>query len=185
MAIAIFGGSFDPPHLGHVAVVRRALETLAIERLYVVPAFVNPFKQGTHAPAAMRLKWLVQIFEGQARVEVSRFEAEAGKAVTTIETVTHFQQVDPDIYVIIGADNLSSLHRWHRFDALDRLVTWVVATRDGRRAPAGMRTLDVDVPVSSTLLRTGQKTDMIPDAVREEIKDYYKDTNAETTRKNH
>lgn len=181
MAIAIFGGSFDPPHLGHVTVVWRALEMLAVERLYVVPAFVNPFKQGTHAPATMRLKWLKQIFSGQQRVQISPFEANAKKAVTTIETVTHFRQIDTNIYVIIGADNLPSLPRWHRFAELDRLVTWVVATREGCPVPPGMQTLDVNIPVSSTLLRAGKKTDLIPPALKKEIEDYYKDLNAKTT----
>ena len=176
MAIAIFGGSFDPPHAGHVAVVKRALQTLPVETLYVVPAFVNPFKTGTHAPAALRLKWLRRIFEKEARVEVSDFEIAEGRPVPTIETVQHFRQTDPAVYLIIGSDNLDSLSKWHNFEALDSLVTWVVATRKGHHAGGMLRSLDVDVDISSTELRALEKTHLIPDAVREEIEHYYKDT---------
>jgi nicotinate-nucleotide adenylyltransferase len=175
MAIAIFGGSFDPPHAGHVAVVRRALQTLPITTLYVVPAYVNPFKSGTHAPAEMRLKWLERIFEDEARVTVSDFEIAEGRPVPTIETVQHFRQTDPSIYLIIGSDNLDSLGKWHNFETLDSLVTWVVATRRGHHAGGMLRSLDVDVDISSTELRALEKTHLIPDAVREEIENYYKD----------
>ena len=175
MAVAIFGGSFDPPHAGHVAVVKRALQTLPVDRLYVVPAFVNPFKEGTHAPAELRLQWLRRIFENEARVEVSDFEVCQERPVPTVETVRHFRQRDPSVYLIIGSDNLDALARWHDFERLDSMVTWVVATRRGHHAGGMLRTLDVDVDVSSTELRALEKTHLIPDAVRAEIENYYKE----------
>jgi nicotinate-nucleotide adenylyltransferase len=175
MAIAIFGGSFDPPHAGHVAVVKSALRELPVDTLYVVPAYVNPFKSGTHAPPELRRKWLQRIFENRARVCVSDFESGKGRPVPTIETVRHFRRIDPDIYLIIGSDNLESLSKWHEFETLDRLVTWVVATRGPHKESGTFRFLDVDVDVSSTELRSLEKTHLIPDAVREEIENYYKD----------
>ncbi|WP_345970732.1 MULTISPECIES: nicotinate (nicotinamide) nucleotide adenylyltransferase [Sulfurimonas] len=175
MAIAIFGGSFDPPHAGHAAVVSRVLETLPIEMLYIVPAYVNPFKSGTHAPPALRLRWLERIFASMERVRVSAFEIEEGRPVPTIETVRHFKAVDPEIYLIIGADNIGTLTKWHEYEALNRMVTWVVASRPGSHVPANYLRLDVDVDVSSTELRSLEKTHLIPDGVREEIENYYKD----------
>jgi nicotinate-nucleotide adenylyltransferase len=175
MAIAIFGGSFDPPHAGHVAVVMRALQELPVDTLYVVPAYVNPFKSGTHAPPEQRRKWLKRIFENEARVRVSDFESSRGRPVPTIETVRHFRQIDPDIYLIIGSDNLESLSKWHEFETLDRLVTWVVATRGNHKGDGTFCFLDVDVDVSSTELRSLEKTHLVPDAVRDEIENYYKD----------
>ena len=176
MAIAIFGGSFDPPHTGHVAVVKEALRKLPIDTLYVVPAFVNPFKNGTHAPAALRLQWLQRIFKEDGRVSVSDFEIMQERPVPTVETVRHFRQYDPAVYLIIGADNLDSLSKWHDFETLDSLVTWVVATRRGHAAGGMLRSLDVDIDISSTELRAMEKTHLIPDAVREEIENYYKET---------
>lgn len=177
MAIALYGGSFDPPHEGHVAVVEAALSLLPINALYVVPAFVNPFKSGTHAPAERRLAWLKAIFKKTDGVFVDDFELEQGRPVPTVETVRHFRQHDPDIYLIIGSDNLESLHRWHRFEELDAMVTWVVATRKGYATNEKYLRLDVDVDISSTELRNRLKTDRIPETVRQEIaKHYHKET---------
>lgn len=176
MAIAIFGGSFDPPHEGHVAVVRKALQSLPIDRLYVVPAYVNPFKSGTHAPPERRLQWLERIFEDEPRVVVSDYEISKGRPVPTVETVQHFRQSDPSVFLIIGSDNLDSLSQWHNFETLDSLVTWVVATRSGHQGSGMLRSLEVDVDISSTELRALEKTHLIPAAVREEIETYYKDS---------
>lgn len=176
--IALFGGSFDPPHLGHVAIVHRALEQLDIEKLVIVPAYLNPFKSLSHAPAPLRLKWLKKIFSNQKNVEVSDFEITRNRAVTTIETVNYFSRDNQKIYLIIGADNLASLRQWHRFDELDKLVTWVVASRDGIEIPPEFITLDVTKPVSSTQLRKQAKHHQLPPSVAREITQFYKETHA-------
>jgi len=176
MAIAIFGGSFDPPHEGHVAVVKRALQVLPVEVLYVVPAYVNPFKNGTHAPAQLRLAWLESIFSSEKRVRVSDYEIRQKRPVPTIETVRHFAKSDPTIFLIIGSDNLERLSSWHDFETLNALVSWVVASRRGhKRGDASMHYLDVQVDISSTQLRALEKTDLIPKAVRKAILNFYKE----------
>jgi len=180
MAIALFGGSFDPPHSGHITVIYEALRSLPIERLIVVPAYVNPFKSGTHAPAALRLKWLKTIFDTEKNIEVSDFETAQGHPVRTIETVRHYLKEDPDIYLIIGADNLETLSKWHQFDELDRLVTWVVATRDQQKIDPHFQTLDVSEAVSSTQLRQTMKHEQLPKKVVNEIAIYYKEKHAAT-----
>jgi len=180
MAIALFGGSFDPPHSGHITVIYEALRSLPIDRLIVVPAYVNPFKNGTHAPAALRLKWLQAIFEAEEHVDVSDFETAQGQPVRSIETVLHYRQKDPEIYLIIGADNLEFLSKWHRFDELDRLVTWVVATRDQQQIDPHFLTLDVSEAVSSTQLRQTIQHELLPKKVANEIAIYYKEKHAAT-----
>lgn len=181
MAIALFGGSFDPPHEGHVAVVKAALSELPVEKLYVVPAYVNPFKSGTHASAEKRLAWLKSIFGSENRVVVDDFEVRQARPVPTVETVLYLRQRNPDIYLIIGSDNLASLRKWHRFEALDAMVTWVVATRKGHVADKQYLRLEVDVDISSTELRNRPKSDLIPEAVRQEIEEhYYKETECKT-----
>ena len=175
MARAIFGGSFDPPHNGHVAIVKKAAQQLPVDKVYVVPAFVNPFKTGTHAPAELRLKWLKTIFKDEKKVVVSDYEITQQRPVTTIETVQHFRREDPMIYLVIGADNLDSLSKWKNFEALDSLVTWVVATRKGHHSGGMLRQLEIDVDISSPQLRRNEKTHLIPEAVRREIENYYKE----------
>jgi nicotinate-nucleotide adenylyltransferase len=176
--IALFGGSFDPPHLGHITIVDKALEKLDIEKVVIVPAYLNPFKSKSHASAPLRLKWLKQIFAGRKNVEISDFEITQNRAVATIETVNHFSRNDQKIYLIIGADNLKSLHKWFRFDELDKIVTWAVASRNGIEIPPEFITLDVAKPVSSTQLRNRQKHHELPPSVAKEIAQFYKETNA-------
>lgn len=176
--IALFGGSFDPPHLGHVDIVEKALEQLDIERLLIVPTYLNPFKSRSHAPAVLRLKWLKRIFSDYRDVEVSDIECRQERPVTTLETVRHLSKDGQRIYVIIGADNLSSLPDWHRSHELDKLVTWVVATRDGIAIPPKYITLDVSRPVSSTRIRQQQDHHELPPVIAREIARFYKEDNA-------
>ncbi len=178
MNIALYGGSFDPPHLGHLHVVHAALETLDIDKVIVVPAFVNPFKSGTHAPAELRLKWLQKIFKDDKNVEVSDIEVTQNRAVRTVETVTQLTAEYEKIYFIIGADNLASLGQWHRFDELNALVTWVVATRDQIEIEDSYIQLSVDQPVSSSELREQIDHEHLPKEVAQEIKIYYEENHA-------
>lgn len=178
MNIALYGGSFDPPHLGHVHVVSKALDRLDIDKLIVVPAFVNPFKTGTHAPAKLRLEWLKQIFKTTPKVEVSDFEVNHNRAVRTIETVNHFSALYNKIYLIIGADNLASLTKWHRFSELDKKVTWVVATRDNIEIDAPYIQLKVEQNISSTRLRETLNDEHLPTEVARSIKTYYEEKHA-------
>jgi len=173
MDVALYGGSFDPPHLGHVHVVTAALEKLDIGRLIIVPAFVNPFKTGTHAPAALRLSWLKEIFKDDDRVEVSDFEVRQNRPVRSIETVKHFSAIYDKIYFIIGADNLASLKKWYRYEELDKLVTWVVATRDKIEIGEHYIQLDVKQAISSTELRKNMTDEHLPTEVAAAITGYY------------
>jgi len=178
MNIALYGGSFDPPHLGHIHVVHAALKRLDIDKVVVVPAFVNPFKSGTHAPAELRLKWLQEIFFDNKDVEVSDIEVKENRAVRSIETVRQFAAEYEKIYFIIGADNLASLEQWYRFDELDTLVTWVVAARDKIEVEDNYIQLAVDQPISSSRLREQIEDEHLTKKVANEIKTYYEENHA-------
>ncbi len=176
--IALFGGSFDPPHLGHVRVVDEALKTLNIKKLIIVPAYLNPFKTKSVAPASLRFKWLCKIFEYYENVEISDFEIKQNRSVATIETVKHFKNLEScRIFVIIGADNLHSLKQWHRYEELQSLVDFVVAHRDAVEIPKEYIDLHVNAPVSSTALRETLDHMLIPVSVSNEINTYYKEHN--------
>jgi len=179
MNVALYGGSFDPPHNGHVAVAEAALEHLDIDRLIVVPAYLNPFKERVAAPGFLRLKWLRKIFH-DPRIEVSDFEVMQERPVRTIETVRHYRKPSDHFYVIIGADNLKTLPMWYDFENLNQLVTWVVATRDGIEIDPAYVTLHVNEPVSATALRRLPRSEDLPAEIAIEIIEYYKETHAQT-----
>lgn len=177
MNIALYGGSFDPPHAGHVRIVNEALNTLPIDYLVIIPAWRNPFKPGTRADGNTRLTWLKEIFAQEKRVIVSDFELSCGRSMYTIETVHHFLRENTHLYLIIGADNLEKLHLWHQFDELNALVQWVVATRNNISIPPDMIRLEVDIPVSSTEFHAIDAPLGLSPEIETKIITYYKEHN--------
>lgn len=175
MKLALYGGSFDPPHAGHVAVVTEALKHLEIDQLIIVPASRNPFKDTVRADGHTRYEWLKEIFAPYEKVSVSDFEIAQHHCVYTIETVKHFCQTYESIYLIIGADNLEKLTSWHRFEELSQLVTWVVATRNNVSIPEPMIRLDVEVAISSTDFRDSFSSLGLNPTIEKKILTYYKE----------
>ncbi len=172
MKKAIFGGSFDPPHSGHLEIIQQTIISLNIDELIVVPAFLNPFKSQSFAPADLRLKWLQEMTKGMPKVRVSSFEIDQHRPVTTIETVRHFKD-DEELYLIIGADNLESLSKWKHYEELNKLVTWVVATRDDINIPKEYLRLEIDQKISATQLREQIDEAYLDKSIAQEIIDFY------------
>lgn len=175
MKLALYGGSFDPPHAGHVAVVTAALKDLEVDRLIIVPASRNPFKDSVRAEGCIRYEWLKEIFAPYTKVSISDFEITHNRSVYTIETVKHFAPSAEKIYLIVGADNLEKLTSWHRFEELDSLITWVVATRNGVAIPERMIRLNVDVAISSSDFRTSLTPLGLETNIEQKILTYYKE----------
>ncbi|MDD2838318.1 MAG: nicotinate (nicotinamide) nucleotide adenylyltransferase [Sulfuricurvum sp.] len=175
MKLALYGGSFDPPHIGHLRVVTEALAKLPIERLIIVPAFRNPFKPNVRADSSTRYRWLRSIFSSFEKVDISDFEITQKRSVYTIETVKHFLPMCDELYLIIGADNLEKLASWHRFDELNTLVRWVVATRGEIPIPANMIALNVDEKISSSDFRNSFSSLGLEPSLENEILTYYKE----------
>ena len=176
--IAIFGGSFDPPHKGHQDIAQRAVETLDIDKLIILPAFLNPFKQSTLASAEQRALWCHKLFDTQrfetiANIEVSEYEINKGRPVYTSESLRHFQEQYVVRYLIVGSDNLASITKWHEFDWINSNITWVIAEREIHPMQTEMLRswipLKVDIPISSTEIRESGQLDMIDDRIKKEV----------------
>ncbi|WP_457748802.1 nicotinate (nicotinamide) nucleotide adenylyltransferase [Sulfurimonas sp.] len=176
--IALYGGSFDPPHLAHEAIVKTLRELDFIDKVVVMPTFLNPFKEAFTAPAELRLKWLKDIFSSYKDVEISSYEVDLKRKVPTIETVKHLLKSYDKIYVLIGADNLQSLPHWYKFNELNKLVTFIVATRDDIEIPKNFIRLEINEDISSSKLRKNFDSSKIPKKARDKITQYYKEHNA-------
>jgi nicotinate-nucleotide adenylyltransferase len=175
--IALFGGSFDPPHLAHEQIVRLALHLNGVEKVIVMPTYLNPFKSHSHAPSELRLKWLKSIFSLDKNVEVSNFEVALKRKVPTIETVKFLLKTYKKIYLIIGADNLKSLKQWQNYEELQSLVTFVVASRDQIEIPKNFMQLTLQEDISSTQLRNKIDRAKLNSLCSEEIIKFYKEIN--------
>jgi nicotinate-nucleotide adenylyltransferase len=147
--IAIYGGTFDPIHHGHLILARAALETLGLEKVVFVPARISPYKNAPTASAEMRLSMLQAAVAGETQFSVDDCELRRSPPSYTIDTVEQFRQRDCDseIYYLIGEDNLPRLANWHRFDELQKLVQFAVLDRTGtervQRYPVVRRKIDI------------------------------------------
>lgn len=182
--IGIYGGSFDPVHLGHLLVTRAALEELQLDRLFLVPAAVSPFKPDrTSAPAAFRLQMLRLALAGSTDCEVDEQEIQRGGISYTIDTLRQYARRFPTarLYYLIGADHVSKLPEWHRAGELAQLAQFVVVPRPGEGSapfPApfhGVHLRGFPLAVSSSQIRArrqrGQPVDfLLPPAVAEVVR---------------
>ena len=132
--IGLFGGSFDPVHLGHLLVAQAAREELGLTRLYFIPAALSPFKpEARPAPAAERLRLLRLALAGQTGVELDEQELGRGGVSYTIDTVRDYARRFPgaQLFYLIGADHVRQLPKWRAADELAALVEFVVIPRPG------------------------------------------------------
>jgi len=155
--VALFGGSFDPPHLGHKTVVEEALKALDIEKIIVVPTFLNPFKSSSYFTEIERFKLTETLFEHFEKVIVDDYEIKQKKSMPSIETLNYLMQFYEVSYLIIGADNLGNIEKWKEFNSLNTQITWVIASRFGYEIKSDklrdFKILNIDVDISSTQIR--------------------------------
>jgi nicotinate-nucleotide adenylyltransferase len=172
--LAIFGGSFDPPHIGHETITKKIIKKLDIDLLVVVPAYLNPLKVKSFLDAKTRFKLLKKLFFKNDKIKVSKYEIKQEKAVYSIETIKYMiKKYQPSkVYLIIGADNYKSFHLWDQHKEIKQLVTLVVVTRDGfnYNKEDKIKRLKVDIKISSTQLRNTFNLNYIPKKIRKHIK---------------
>lgn len=181
--IGIFGGTFDPIHIGHLAAAVNARYALGLDRVLLVVANVPWQKVGVHtvAPAEDRYAVVEAALDGIEGVEASRIELDRGGPSYTADTLAELAALHPgaELFLLLGSDVAAGLDTWERVDEVRERATLVVVARPGAAdsTPAPpWRHLVVEVPaldVSSTNLRervaTGSPVDVLipPRAVRE------------------
>jgi len=157
--VGIFGGTFDPVHHGHLLLAEAALEQLDLDRILFIPAALSPFKQDRPPGASpeQRLRMLRLATASEPRFEVDDRELHRDGPSFTLETVRSLLGDHPGVrfLLLIGADNLGDLHRWHGIDELSNLVDFAVLDRNGDPAvnSCGFRVVKRQVNLSSTEIR--------------------------------
>jgi nicotinate-nucleotide adenylyltransferase len=176
--VAIFGGSFDPPHKAHQRIVEKALASLEIDKLIVLPAYLNPFKTSSLATAEQRLAWCHTLFDEIPNVIVDDYEIREGKSTRTSQSVKHFNNTYDVKYLILGSDNLSTLTKWHEFDWLNNTIQWVIFKRDGHEVETegllSWRVIPLDERVSSTSIRESKSMEHIDKKIEKSVKQILK-----------
>ncbi len=169
---ALFGGSFDPPHLGHSEIVKSLLKLDGVDRVLVVPTFLNPFKSSYSVDGKKRLEWVKEVFDFKG-VEISAYEIEQQRAVYTVETFRELSKKYNIKYIVIGADNLKSLSKWRDFEFLNSRVCWIVATRTGSNLDFSSlkeyKILNISLDVSSSDIRDGKSLEFIEEKIKSQV----------------
>jgi nicotinate-nucleotide adenylyltransferase len=134
--IGILGGTFNPPHMGHVVMAQEALDQLDLDRVVFMPVAVPPHKEAREDPgAAARLELCRLAVAHDDRFEVSALEIERGGASFTVDTLRELHDVEPehDLTFIVGGDMAQSLPAWREPEAILELARLAVAEREGVR----------------------------------------------------
>lgn len=152
LRVGVFGGSFNPPHVGHVLAATLVLSTGPIDRLLVVPTFRHPFGKPL-ASFDDRVAMCQAAMGLIPRIEVSRVEAELGGESRTLWTLEHLKRVHPNwqLRLVVGGDIVNESHKWFGYDAICELAPPLVLGRAGVDARQPLRTLLPEV--SSTDVR--------------------------------
>jgi len=133
--IALYGGTFDPVHLGHVEVARRVLQLFEIEKVLFIPAQMAPHKVGRPVTEPIhRYAMLALATQDDPRLLISTFELEAPDRRYTVDTVERFQQVlgdSTELFFIMGADSWSEITTWREWERLLSMTNHIVVTRPG------------------------------------------------------
>ena len=133
--IGLYGGSFDPVHLGHLLVAQAALEEVGLAKVCFIPAAQSPFKQDSRpASDALRLQMLRLALAGNPSFVVDAQEIERGGISYTIETVREYTRKYPacELYCLIGADHARQLPEWHEAGELAAAARFIVLPRPGQ-----------------------------------------------------
>lgn len=130
--IGLFGGSFDPPHLGHVALVHAAL-ALGLDEVWVIPALPVHRQLSGCADGFTRLGWLEKIFAGQPRVKVVDWEVTRQQPTPAVDTLRRFRVNYPDLtpWLLLGVDAWVGLESWREYPAHRMLCNVAVFARQG------------------------------------------------------
>jgi nicotinate-nucleotide adenylyltransferase len=161
LRLGVLGGSFNPPHIGHLVIASDAFESLGLDRLLVVPAAANPLKENDPAAPApeQRLEMVRLAFGDDPRFEVSALEIDRGGLSYTVDTLETLARERPgsELILLLGADSLGSLDRWRRPERIRELAKLVALTRGDTTEPLPKdveRVTTRRIDVSSTEIRS-------------------------------
>ena len=178
--IALYGGSFNPPHVGHVMVASWVLWTGRADQVWWTPCFAHPFGKEL-APFSERVRWLEMLLDEHRGMQVCRVESELSGTTYTVDVLDCLAARHPNasFRLLLGSDNLASLHRWKESQRLVDSYAPIIVGRVGY--PCEQDT--VEFPgVSSTEVRdrlaTGRSVDhLVPARIRAEVRGFYSSGN--------
>jgi nicotinate-nucleotide adenylyltransferase len=170
MRVAVFGGSFDPPHVAHVLGAAHVLGTGQVDQVLVIPVFDHAFGK-VLAPFVHRVAMTRLALSGESRAVVSTLEESLGAPSRTLRTIERLKELHPDwqLRLVVGADVLGETDKWHGFDEIVRQAPLLVLGRVGvghPSAPAPVLPQVSSTEVRERLARTNGNAASDPELLR-------------------
>lgn len=170
MKIGLFGGTFDPIHLGHVDMIRQLCSHVALEKVIFIPSYIPPLKHKAHMTSYEdRLMMTRLALKEEPKFEVSTFESESNLPSYTINTVAHFKEKYPvdQLFYIMGVDAFNDIERWYHWQELLHATNIIIVDRPQKSLKISETVLQVlhsspyeiyhmplhTLPISSTMVR--------------------------------
>jgi len=173
--VAIYGGSFDPPHMGHILSVAWTLAAGGVDEVWIIPTWKHAFGKEPGAAFDERMTMCQLAFASLRGVDVLDIERRLGGVSRTLTTLDALEAEHPEALfrLLIGADVLPTTDRWHKWDEVARVAPPLVIGRQGYPVPEGC---PISIPnINSTDIRAGlanasDVTGLVPTAVIEHIR---------------
>ena len=196
--IALYGGTFDPVHVGHLEVARKISELFEIQQVIFIPAQLAPHKVGRPVTEPIhRYAMLALATQDDPRLLISTFELDAPDRRYTVDTVGEFQRMlgeDTELFFIMGADSWSEIQTWRDWKRLLQMTNHIVVTRPGYEVPPAPAELKDQIFFTDAVMKDISATNirrlasegrydelgqMVPGCVADYIKKYriYRDSN--------
>ena len=174
MRIGILGGSFDPPHVGHLLVAQDALHELALDRLLIIPAAQQPLKGSDQTPAEHRLAMVQACFGGIPGIEVDPIEIDRGGLSFMVDTVEALRRRWPSatLHLLVGDDVVATLPRWRDVTRLLSMVQLIVLHRADRGHDAAALAVTLEKVGAETARRlAARRVDVSSTEIRARVRD--------------
>lgn len=157
--VGILGGTFNPPHLGHLIMANEALHAVGLDEVRFMPNFIAPHKEVRGANAEQRLAMTALAVENIPYFRVEDFEITLGGVSYSFDTLSKLREKEPgsDFHFIIGGDMVEGLASWHRIDELARMIRFIGIKRPGysHSSPYPVQMIDTpEIHLSSTMIRS-------------------------------
>lgn len=131
--IGIFGGTFDPMHIGHLFIANEFIRKLNLDKVIIVPAFISPHKidVNTLFPTEIRLEIIKKSIADNNKFILDDFEIKNNTPSYTINTINYIKEQYPNsnLYLLIGTDQLKNFHNWHKYEEILKMTTLIIARR--------------------------------------------------------
>ncbi|MBQ2941790.1 MAG: nicotinate-nucleotide adenylyltransferase [Clostridia bacterium] len=177
--IALFGGSFDPIHKGHIEIAKEAVKALCLDEVIFIPSGISPHKAGLTASNEDRYNMVCLALENEEKLSVSDFEIKKETKCYSFETVKEFKKLYPscELYFIIGDDQYEKFTTWYKWEELLKMCRFVVFTRGGAEIKPPFTEIKIPpIGISSTEIREKIKNgEDVGAKVNEKVLSYIKE----------